>query len=393
VADLRCRSDRVVQEGLDAGIEGGPGPGGVVIDRWAHGQRRPGAVGEETREPLDEVAHHVARNPAIARCRALPGRVGDLVHPLGEPASHPAIPPGDLAHRVLDSSTMPGVEPSPLGVACGRRRQDWTLMRRLVSCRLEAVVAEATDVALSVAVAHGPRLDHESLVVTLDGKVVPVREVADDHGTRLHLADGVRPGHLAVAYEATAVGRADAAPVADIDPTRYRRASRYCESDRLTAFARAEFRDLRGLPLLEAVSSWVGQRVAYVTGWSRPTDGAVSTLLARQGVCRDFAHLVIALLRGCDVPARLVSVYAPGLQPMDFHAVAEALVGGRWLVTDATCLAPRSTLVRIATGRDAADTAFLTTTGASVELTSLEVLATSDGPLPDDDLRQPVQLV
>lgn len=265
-------------------------------------------------------------------------------------------------------------------------------MRRSISCRLEAAVAEPTDVTLSVAVAHGPTFDHESLVVTVDGTAIDVREVLDDHGTRLHLAEGVRPGRLAVAYEATTVGRAQAAPVTDTDPTRYRRASRFCESDRLTAFARAEFRDLEGLGLLEAVSSWVGQRVAYVTGWSRPTDGAVSTLLARQGVCRDFAHLVIALLRGCDVPARLVSVYAPGLQPMDFHAVAEALVDGRWLVTDATCLAPRSTLLRIATGRDAADTAFLTTTGASVELTSLEVSATSDGPLPHDDLSQPLQL-
>jgi transglutaminase-like putative cysteine protease len=165
------------------------------------------------------------------------------------------------------------------------------------------------------------------------------------------------------------------------------------EADVAEAFAKAEFHDLEGLALLEAISSWVGRRVAYLTGSSRPTNGAVSTLLARQGVCRDFAHLVVALLRGCDVPARLASVYAPGLQPMDFHAVAEGLVDGRWLVTDATLLAPRSTLVRIATGRDAADTAFLTTTGASVELTSLEVHATSDGLLPDDDLRQPVQLL
>ncbi|MEY2453980.1 MAG: hypothetical protein QOD92_3554 [Acidimicrobiaceae bacterium] len=254
-------------------------------------------------------------------------------------------------------------------------------------------MAEATDVAIGVAVAQGPTIDHESLVVTLDGTPLAIREVADDHGTRLHLADEVQPGSLVVAYEATTSGRAESVPVDDIDPTRYRRPSRYCESDRLTAFAKAEFHDLQRLALLEAVSSWVGQRVAYVTGSSRPTDGAVSTLLARQGVCRDFAHLVIALLRACDVPARLASVYAPGLQPMDFHAVAEVLIDGRWLVTDATLLAPRSTLVRIATGRDAADTAFLTTTGASVELTSLEVHATSDGPLPDDDLRQPVQLL
>jgi transglutaminase-like putative cysteine protease len=267
-------------------------------------------------------------------------------------------------------------------------------MQRLVSCRLEADVAEETDVALSVAAARRPGLDldDESLVVRLDGIEVPVREVVDDHGTRLHLADGVRPGQLVVEYGVTVSGRAEPVPVDAVDATRYRRASRYCESDRLTAFARAEFHDLQGLGLLEAVSSWVGQRVAYVTGWSRPTDGAVSTLLARQGVCRDFAHLVVALLRGCDVPARMVSVYAPGLHPMDFHAVAEALIDDRWLVADATCLAPRSTLLRIATGRDAADTAFLTTTGASVELTSLEVGATSDGPLPADDLRQPVQL-
>lgn len=259
---------------------------------------------------------------------------------------------------------------------------------------MTAAAEERTDVALAVAVASevGRTLEHESLVVSLDGVPLSVREVPDDHGTRLHLVDGVGPGELVVAYEATVVGRAEEASVAAVDATRYRRASRYCESDRLTAFARAEFRDLEGLPLLDGVSSWVGQRIAYVAGSSRPIDGAVSTLLSRQGVCRDFAHLVVALLRGCDVPARLVSVYAPGLEPMDFHAVAEALIDGRWLVVDPTCLAPRSTLVRIATGRDAADTAFLTTTGTSVELISLEVMAMSDGPLPVDDLRCPTQL-
>jgi transglutaminase-like putative cysteine protease len=265
-------------------------------------------------------------------------------------------------------------------------------MRRLVSCRLEAIVAEATDVALGVAVAHGPKLDHESLVVTLDGKPVPIREVPDDHGTRLHLADRVAPGHLVVAYEATVSGQAESVPIADIDPTRYRRPSRYCESDRLTAFARAEFRDLQGLPLLEAVSSWVGQRVAYVPGWSRPIDGAVATLLARQGVCRDFAHLVIALLRGCDVPARLASVYAPGLQPMDFHAVAEAFVDGQWRVVDATCLAPRQSLVRISTGRDAADTAFLDNHKGSINLNNMTVTATSDGDLLKDSISQLVSI-
>ena len=103
----------------------------------------------------------------------------------------------------------------------------------------------------------------------------------------------------------------------------------------------------------------MGTRLNYVPGSSDPIDGAADTLLAGAGVCRDYAHLVVALLRAVFVPARLVSVYAPGLYPMDFHAVAEAFVDGQWRVVDATLLAPRQSLVRIATGRDAADTAFL----------------------------------
>jgi transglutaminase-like putative cysteine protease len=118
----------------------------------------------------------------------------------------------------------------------------------------------------------------------------------------------------------------------------------------------------------------------------------VTTLLTREGVCRDFAHLVIAMLRANDMPARLVSVYAPGLNPMDFHAVAEAAVDGEWLAADATTLAPRTAMLRIATGRDASDTAFLTTTGTSVELTLLEVTAVTHDALPLDDVTQPAQL-
>ena len=134
------------------------------------------------------------------------------------------------------------------------------------------------------------------------------------------------------------------------------------------------------------MSSWVGSRLQYVVGSSGPTEGAVDTMLKRQGVCRDYAHLVVALLRGLDIPARLTAVYAPGLFPMDFHAVAEVAIGDTWRVVDATLLAPRSSLVRIATGRDAADTAFLSTYGGFVELLDTQVTATVDGPLPSDDV-------
>jgi transglutaminase-like putative cysteine protease len=109
-------------------------------------------------------------------------------------------------------------------------------------------------------------------------------------------------------------------------------------------------------------------------------------------VCRDYAHLVVALLRAVNVPARLVSVYAPGLYPMDFHAVAEAFVEGQWRVVDATLLAPRQTLVRIATGRDASDTAFLDNHKGQIELNQLVVTAVVDGDLPADSIDQLVSI-
>jgi transglutaminase-like putative cysteine protease len=268
-------------------------------------------------------------------------------------------------------------------------------MLRTVSCTFGAEISEAeasAQLIVAVAAAHGTEVDWESLVVSVDGTALPTTEVVDEHGGRLHLVRDFGNGHLEVDYGARCIGRAQPPPVEPVDLVRYLRPSRYCEADRLAAFARAEFHGIRGLSLLDAVSSWVGMRVAYVAGSSRSIDGAVATLLARQGVCRDFAHLVVALLRACEVPARLAAVYAPGLQPMDFHAVAEAYVDGRWLAVDATRLAPRVAMLRIATGRDAADTAFLTSLGCSVELTTLEVTATTDGDLAVDDLSVPAYL-
>ena len=103
------------------------------------------------------------------------------------------------------------------------------------------------------------------------------------------------------------------------------------------------------------------------------------------GTCRDFAHLGIALCRATGVPARFAAVYAPGLLPMDFHAVFEAFQDGDWWVHDPTGLAPRPSLVRIATGRDAADTAFAAVTNGLADLESIEVLAVAEPFLPTDD--------
>jgi transglutaminase-like putative cysteine protease len=114
-------------------------------------------------------------------------------------------------------------------------------------------------------------------------------------------------------------------------------------------------------------------------------DTAVDTLLAGQGVCRDYAHLTVTLLRALEVPTRLVAVYAPGLSPMDFHAVVEADVDGTWCVVDSTRLAPTSSLVRICSGRDAADTAFLSLFGGLAQFGTMNVTATTAGPLPAPD--------
>jgi transglutaminase-like putative cysteine protease len=262
---------------------------------------------------------------------------------------------------------------------------------RSVSSSVELDVREEAELVWSVAVADGPELASEQLTITVDGAPVRVEEVRVDDGGRLHVCTAP-PGRLRLSYAAEVTGPGQPAVVDPVDDIVYRRPSRYAESDELGPTAWGEFSQLKGKALLDAVSSWVGTQLYYVSGSSRPTDGATQTLLARQGVCRDFAHLVIALLRARNVPARLVAVYAPGLSPMDFHAVVEAAIDGRWWAVDATTLAPRSTLVRIATGRDASDTAFLTVQSGRADLVSVQVNATTGPTLPGDDLTSLVAL-
>lgn len=263
-------------------------------------------------------------------------------------------------------------------------------MRRDVSARLALTVQGPVTLVFSVAVAEDEPAD-ERLSIRVDGAQVRPEVLADHYGSRLHQVRCSNAAEVELDYAATVSRRSAAAGAEPIDLVTFLRPSRYCESDALAPTARAEFGDLEGHELLAAVAAWVHDRLAYVSGSSLPTDGAVRTLLARQGVCRDFAHLTIALLRARDVPARLVSVYAPGLDPMDFHAVCEAWVGNAWQLVDATWLAPRPALLRIATGRDAADTAFLTSNGADVVLDEMVVGAVADR-LPADDWSSLAQL-
>lgn len=264
---------------------------------------------------------------------------------------------------------------------------------RDIAVSLDVEVQAATELEMQIAVARTPGIAlTETLEIALDGEPVEAEELVDERGGRIQRLR-LAPGDLAVTYRAAVPAGGDPPPVSRHDRSVYLRPSRYAESDRFFALVGSQF-DLTRTPaeLVDDAVSFVASRLRYVPGISDVNDSAIDTLLDGAGVCRDYAHLTIAILRALNVPARLAAVYAPGLSPMDFHAVVEALVDDEWIVVDPTRLAPRQSLVRIATGRDAADTAFLDNHGGSILLRSYEILATVRGDLPVDDLSARVRL-
>jgi len=272
-----------------------------------------------------------------------------------------------------------------------------------VGCRLSFAVTEPARFATQLApAASAGEVHDERMDVTLDGAPIEgVRQHRGPLGSRIHRFAS-EPGELTIDFASVLAAEppvARPAPREGLDDAVEAlvalRQSRYCESDRLVGFAATEFPGAQGDdPYTTAVrvSSWVFERLAYASGASDHLDSAVDTLLTGAGVCRDYAHLTIALCRALGIPARLASVYAPALFPMDFHAVTEVLVAGVWLALDSTRLAPRPELVRIATGRDAADTAFATVLAGRAELLEVEVFASSDRDLAIDDHVAPVSL-
>jgi transglutaminase-like putative cysteine protease len=145
--------------------------------------------------------------------------------------------------------------------------------------------------------------------------------------------------------------------------------SRYCPSDRLAPTAEALFPERDDPLLLERCREWVETNLTYVSGSSDAMTSADETLMSREGICRDFAHLLIALLRGLGVPARFVAVYGPGVDPPDFHAVVEAHDGERWQLFDPTGMTSPAELVVIARGRDAGDVPWCQIQGGQAEVT------------------------
>lgn len=157
--------------------------------------------------------------------------------------------------------------------------------------------------------------------------------------------------------------------------------SRYCPVDQFLRFAVREFGHVSpGGARVLAILDWLEVNVDYVHGVSTGTTSAARTFIDRAGVCRDFTHLGMTLCRAAGIPARAVAVYALALNPPDFHAVFEVFLDGGWWMVDPTRLAPIAGMVRIAHGRDAADIAFLTTSGAVIQTGMLVSVIDIDAP-------------
>jgi transglutaminase-like putative cysteine protease len=247
-------------------------------------------------------------------------------------------------------------------------------VRLNIQVELDYQFPAAADVLLGVEVAQLPdQLLIEDLLTV--GGAGPLRPIAgeDGIGRRTWLnAEGLFQARYraivdlsrpALAIDALAAAPARALP-AEVVP--YLWPSRYCESDRFEAFVERRFGRIEGGAKVLAMAEWIRAEVDYVAGSSDATTTAVDSFVSRQGVCRDYAHLMASFARAAGIPARLVSAYAWQLDPPDFHAVVEVWLDGGWHFVDATGLAPLEGLVRIAVGRDATDIAFMTIFGEAI---------------------------
>jgi transglutaminase-like putative cysteine protease len=172
-------------------------------------------------------------------------------------------------------------------------------------------------------------------------------------------------------------------PIQDISPAtlRYTLPSRYCDSDKLLGFSAQQFGYLiNGVDKVIAICNWVQRNIRYVTCSGRPDLSASEVIGRGYGVCRDFAHVAIALCRALNLPTRYVTGHLPDIgcfdpgSPMDFHAYFEVYLEHQWRVFDARFNVPRIGRVKIAHGLDAVDGSFSTVYGQAL-LTSFEVWA------------------
>jgi len=198
----------------------------------------------------------------------------------------------------------------------------------------------------------------------------------DDIGERIWLNGA---GRIEVDYSARVAPRRelfDLASLSAMEPhdlpgeaVQYLLDSRYCRADEYQSLVGSEFEGTSGGARVQAIAEWIAEHFDYVPGASNQATTATDSFIKRQGICRDFTHVLVTLARASTIPARYVACFAPGVRPQDFHAVAEVFLtdpsgeGGTWQLVDATGMADLGQAVKIGVGRDAADVSFVTSFG------------------------------
>ena len=259
-----------------------------------------------------------------------------------------------------------------------------------VGCRLVYQTVNPTPILLAIR----PRASDGQSIITENLYVDPYTgydELKDWQGNAIDRWD-LTPGETTIIDDALVEvpamaddfnRRTYSVPVKELPPDVIRciLPSRYCDSDKTQLFASQQFGFLvNGVDRVVAISNWVHHNIQYVTGSGRPDLSASEVIARGYGVCRDFAHVAIALCRSVNIPARYVTGHLPDIgcrdpgTPMDFHAYMEAYLDGVWCAFDARYNVPRIGRVKVAHGLDAADCAFSTTFG-DARLASFQVWA------------------
>jgi transglutaminase-like putative cysteine protease len=242
-------------------------------------------------------------------------------------------------------------------------------------CKLSFIVDSPTPFILMLRPRSGAQqwVTRESYMLTPS---VPVLEYTDTYGNlcqRLIAPPGEFSIHTSA--DVTTADAIDVAPGAPFDEVQtlpdgvltFLLPSRYCESDRFFEMASEIVAGYTpGYDQVAAICDWVRREVRFNSAANVDQMAATGVNERREGVCRDLAHLGIALCRALSIPARMVVGYLHGLVPMDLHAWFEAYVGGRWYTFDATQYGPHGGRVTVGYGRDAADVAIFNQFGPAL---------------------------
>jgi transglutaminase-like putative cysteine protease len=241
-------------------------------------------------------------------------------------------------------------------------------MKLEINAELKYIIHSPSTIILNIHALRSQKqiVLEEALVIEPYVKVEEL--ISENHENRLIRLELSNEKNISISYKAVvdnsfrAIDQTEVQEVAvaqlDSSVFSYLYPSRYCQSDKLYRFANNKFGHIQN-PFLKVLTltNWIHSHVQYLSGSTNSQTSAYDTVTELAGVCRDFAHLGIALCRALTIPARYFTGYAYKLYPQDFHACFEAYLGNEWILFDATKLVPLNGLVKIATGLDAADSA------------------------------------